>query len=94
MWYNLTMQIRGKVDELGKVFLGARLSRSPMSHARWPTWDGTNVSVRSQTSDESGALSPLSASMGNIRDELEKSSPKGKSEGQSYSKLALIILTT
>ncbi len=64
MWYNLTMQLRSKIDVLGNLLLGMGIARKKVP---WPTWFfepngyyGMNSS--GHFSDESGITSPLSSS--------------------------------
>ena len=54
--YNLTVQLRSKIDVLGNVLIGLGASRK----VPWPTW--FDESVMSLTSEESGITSPLSSS--------------------------------
>ncbi len=64
MWFNLTKQLRDKINVLGNVLLGLGAARGVVP---WPNWSQGD-SVRSQMSDESGILSPMSSSsMGNIQ---------------------------
>ena len=63
--YNLTVQLRSKIDGLGNLLLGMGAARRKVP---WPTWfndysDGySNLKSGGGFSDESGVTSPLSAS--------------------------------
>jgi hypothetical protein len=66
MWYNLTMQLRSKIDVLGNLLLGMGAARR---NVPWPTWfhtAGDNAlaigAPSGHFSDESGLTSPLSTS--------------------------------